>query len=193
MRKTIVFVVLGIPVLIAVILKFFGESQFEIPIFYMDGISNSECGLEQMDQYYLTSIDTQEGNLFSFEGNITIVYFQSQLNNYAKTIDLELSRMMLTKAMGNGLKICVISDSDYQEVAGSETEQTVLEYNSNALIQIANCKLLLPKSEIGNDISYETITLIDDSGRIRGYFDGKDEEEFDRLSAEIDILSIEDK
>ena len=192
MRKTIVFIVLGIPVLIAVILKFFGESQYEIPIYYEDGVVNLECGIQTTDQYYLQSLHDGDNDILSFREATTILFIQSELNNPSVQIDQQIARMMSTKTSSNELRICVLTND--QSMLNISSDYLVLEYDIESLRQVVNCELLVSSSEIAEEeIGYNTVILIDDSGRIRGYYDGTEEEEFDRLSAEVDILLTEKK
>ena len=190
MKKTIVFVVLGIPVLIALILKFFGQNQFEIPVYYQQGLTSDECDIHTKDQYFIQEFVTVDGGRILPRGGICILYFHSWLNENLTQEIRELGRIISTKTMPEGSKVFALTSEEIitEMVSGS----TLLQFDEAHLEDIARCNLLLAQSDtIKGQIDYSSIVLIDSTGRIRGYFLGSDEEEYDRLSAEVDILYLE--
>jgi protein SCO1/2 len=191
MRKAIVFVVLGIPVLIAIILKFFGQNQFEIPVYYQDGITSEECGIQSSDQYVIQEFETINGDQHHLRGGISIIYFHSELNENSARMTRELERIFSAKSKSKLLKVYALTDEETvsEMISGS----TLLRFDREQLGSIAICNLLLPQSDsAGENIDYSIIVLVDSTGRIRGYYNGTEEEEYDRLSAEVDILFLED-
>lgn len=188
------FVVLGIPVLIAIILRLFGENTFVIPIYYEEGISNEECGIQSNGQYYVKNIQTIDDHSHSLKGDISLVYFHVEENRFALQMQKDFDRIFSTKLKSGLLNIYTITNSDFgadsiQDIPDFSFLQMEIEQREN----LARCNLFIPGNEITQEeIQYSTAILIDSSGRIRGYYNGSEEKEIDRLSAEVDILLLED-
>jgi protein SCO1/2 len=194
MRKAIVFVVLGIPVLIAIILKLFGQNQFEIPVYYEEGVSSEECDTELKGQYYVGDFQTIDGRNHSLKGEISIVYFHSAQNEHVVQMTRDFERAFSTKSGSSSFKVYAFTDIDnvFENIPDLPITKT-LHFDSDQLDSIARCSLFLSQSDIDKGgLYFSTIILMDRSGRIRGYYDGSEEEEYDRLSAEVDILQLED-
>jgi len=195
MKKAIVFVVLGIPVLIAVILKLFGDNQFVIPIYFEEGVSNKECDIQSKDQYYVGDFQTIDGRNQTLKGETSVVYFHSGLNKSLVQMSMDFERVFSTKSEEASFKVYAFTDIDsYSENVPDLPYVTILQFNMDQLDKIASCSLFLSQSDFADgELLFSTIVLMDSSGRIRGYYNGAEEEEFDRLSAEVDILQLENE
>lgn len=182
MKKPILFVVFAIPIIIALVLNIFGENTFSVPIYYETGVNSAKCGVNIRDQY---RIKVLAGS--SVLGRTSIVFFNSELNDHFSTMKVELMRILSTKVKNSHLQVLVISDENIS--AGNEGDFTTILVGRDSLQTIANCDLLISEQPIED--AYSVFVLIDREGRIRGYFEGEEMEQFDRISAEMDILELE--
>ena len=182
MKKTILIVVFAIPVIIALILNIFGENTFSVQVYYETGVNSPECGVSTTEQYRIKDLAGT-----SLEGKTSIIFFKSELNNNFSSIRVELVRILSTKVKSSHLQVLVIGDESNSD--RNEDDFTSVFVGRDSLQAIANCDLLISEQPI-EDV-YSVLVLIDREGRIRGYFEGKDMEQFDRISAEMDIVELE--
>lgn len=189
MRKSLVFVVLGIPVVIAVILKFFGDNQYDIPVYYAQGVSSVECNIDIENQYLVEELQTVDGNSISWRDRINICCFKTDSNDQSIQIIQELARVFSTNRDPELLRIYTLGEKI--EPGNHRDVVQYIELEQNTLDQTAKCGFLVSENQKENLFPlYNTIVLIDELGRIRGYYDGSEPEEYDRLSAEVDILKL---
>ena len=189
MRKSLLFIVLGIPVLIAVILKFFGENQYQIPIYYSHGVESQECNINIDSQYYVNGFIPKNSGQMTWKDKISICFFYSDSNKYSYRNIHELERVFSTNREPELLFFFALGD---MELADDFSDIDYVKYTREDLNRIARCRLLITENEDFKGQSvYESIVLIDYEGRIRGYYDTSEIEEYDRLSAEVDILKRE--
>jgi len=186
-KGTLLFTALILPVLIFVFLKMFGENQFDIPIFNHTEISD-KVNCDEIRLPHLVK---------KIEGALEPMIPMSTANIYhvmADGIDRdELRGLMVAKDRLTGSNVVLHSiavldslnnieelRSTYQ-IGGIWELHEMLEGQLKANI---DCQLMIT----GN----ESLVLVDDEGQIRGYYDGKDDEEIDRLILESKILLYDD-
>ncbi len=182
MKKFILFLVFAIPVIITLTLRFFGENTFSIPIYYESGLTSLGCGISTTEQYRINNLAQ-----ISLIDRTSIVFITSQLNNHVASIRVELNRVLSTKVKNNRVQVLAIGDLEASERIEDDFTNVVIEQDE--LVNFVSCDLLI--SEQPFDDIYSILVLIDREGRIRGYFEGGEQEDFDRLSAELDILELE--
>ena len=190
MRKTLLLIVLGIPVMIAVLLKFFGENKYDIPVYFSQGISDIDRNLETTDQYVVPDFIMIDNKPVSWQDKISIIFFLCDSNQYSSRSVHELERVFSTNRDSERIKIYALNNQgDLLEIPDSIQ---FIKFKSDDLYTIATCSLLINESESyeGNSV-FETIVMIDNKGRIRGYYDSSDIAEYDRITAEADILKSE--
>ena len=187
MRKSLVFVVLGIPVLIAVVLKFFGQNQYEIPIYFKEGICNEQCNLQTTEQYTIPDLRTNDEVVWQ-SGDVSTLFFFAE-GGGELDVNTELLRVVLTNPDTKRLNIYKLTD----EVVINEVEGIdVLQFSGKELEELSECVFFVSQYVEGASQSpFIYLILADKEGRIRGYYDSSNPEEYDRLSAEIDILELE--
>lgn len=165
---------LVIPSLVYIFLRGFGDNKFEIPVFYQEGISIDGCNttksihLVQFENYSL-----QGAQLFYFPQWVNDDEFYRQCNR----IRTKQPKVVFT----------AIADSTNYTVVGN-----ILMVSDEAhLYEIANCSLVLGQEVAISKPVYNQLVLVDAQKRIRGYFNGNELEDMDRLDVELDILKRE--
>jgi hypothetical protein len=167
-KNTILILLLVIPGLFFLFLKFFGTNTFIVPIYYEDGVSSTYCDLK-IDTTYLLP-----------DKEVTIYYAHTKNNMYLDRILYVLPRVQFNE------DIRIVGLENLNEDPLSHVDQVDYEgLLPNMLVDYLSCRLLV--YEQSSDI-YNFIVLVDEKGRIRGYFDGSDEKELDRLLAELKVL-----
>lgn len=209
-KTGLLLIILVIPVFIYLFLQSFGSNSYAIPIFYEEGVVSSLPNCEFTDgQHYipdfkLTSQDEAHITEEVLENNITVVdFFFTSCPDICPVMSSELSRVQevfKNKKLVNILSFTVdpIYDNPsvlkrYAEEFDADTAQwKFLTGEKEIIYSLARCGFLLPVEDGDGSkedfIHSEKIILVDQQKRIRGYYDGTDREDIDRLITEINIL-----
>jgi len=185
-KGLLLFTALILPVLVFVFLKIFGRNQFDIPVFNHTEIS-TEVNCEGV------SIPHLVGELEIME----VVISTSKVANIyhvfdAATIDLGMKGLMKVKDRLENRYATIhsigLSDSTNSIETLSNKYQIdglwkIYNAEEQSLRDFVNCELMISGDE--------SLVLVDNIGRIRGYYNGSDEEETDRLILEAKILIYE--
>lgn len=203
--------VLMVPVLIIVFLKSFGTNHYDLPILYEDGVENpfQECDVVESGQHYIPEFELITQNEESkgkneMEGKITIVdFFFTSCPSICPVMSTEMERVDDAFRNEEDVQIYSISiDPEY------DTPEVLAEYakrhNANPekwyfltgekskIYDLARCGFILPTLDGYGDpeefIHSDKFVLVDDQGRIRGYYSGTNRDEVDRLILETKIL-----
>ncbi len=168
-------VALVVPSLIYVFLRGFGDNKFEIPVFYQEGIPFSGCKVVSSKQHLVQFEDYKLHftQLFYFPMWVNDAEFYQQCNRIAE----KYSNVVFT----------AIADSSNYNILGN----VLLVSNEAHLYEIANCDLVLGQETAITEPIYNKLVLVDKHKQIRGYFNGNEMEDMDRLNIELDILSKE--
>lgn len=193
MRKKIVFLFLliGLPVLIFLFLKFFGRNEFTIPVYYEQGLGDSlstPCLDKTMEQYRVN-------NPLIEEGKISVVHFERMDGPVLKTRLEELERMQdvffndediqLTTFL-NGASIEAKDITDYnRRIQFMDQFWTITELDSVQWATLKYCGVAM--SNLDN-----RVVIVDRQRRIRGYYNILERKETDRLILELRILKTEE-
>lgn len=214
-KTGILLLILAIPVLIYLFLQGFGSNHFNIPIYYEEGVQSSmtDCGFTE-GQHYIPNfaLINQNNDAVTdkaLKGNITVVdFFFTSCPDICPIMSSELSRVANAFQNEDRLKIMSFSvDPSYDtpEVLKEYAE----DYNSDvskwqfvtgdkkAIYALARCGFILPVQDgdggLGDFIHSEKLVLVDQDKRIRGYYDGTDRADVDRLVTEVGILLANSK
>lgn len=166
-------VALVVPSLIYLFLRGFGENQFSIPIFYENGISIAPCNTNNDESHFVLFED------YKLE-NAQLFYLPKWVNDnnfYSQSNRIKIKHPLVT--------FTAISDSSFNNSLGS----LLLVADEEQLFSIANCALVLGQDSAISKPIYNKLILVDRQKRIRGYYQGNDLEDMDRLDMELDILS----
>ena len=205
--------ILATPVLIYLFLQSFGSNSYAIPVYYEEGVVSSlqNCSFSE-GQHHIPDFElvTQDGGDISnkiLENNITVVdFFFTSCPDICPIMTSELSRVQEVFKDNETVNMLSFTvdpayDSpqvlkDYAEEFGIDTLQwKFITGDKEEIYSLARCGFLLPvvdgdgsKSDF---IHSEKVILVDGNKRIRGYYDGTDRNEVDRLITEINILLTE--
>ena len=203
--------ILLIPVLIFLFLKGFGKNEYDLPIFFQKGVDNpfKECPVTDSTQHYIPefTFTNQEGKPIGraqMEGKITIVdFFFTSCPSVCPVMSKEMARVNDMFREEPQVQLMSISiDPEY------DTPQILKEYADEhqaipgkwhflsgpklETFQLARCGFVLPALD-GNGVPDDFVhsdkfILIDEQGRIRGYYSGTTREQVDLLMLETKIL-----
>lgn len=203
--------ILLVPILIFLFLKGFGSNTYDIPIFYEKGVDNPfmECPIGDTTQHYIPefTFTNQEGEKVGrseMEGKLTIVdFFFTSCPSICPKMSAEMERVNDMFRDEEQIRIMSISiDPTY------DTPEILKEYadkhNAKAgkwdfltggvqeTYNLAKCGFIIPTEDglgIPDDFVHsDKFMLIDELGRIRGYYSGTSREDVDLLMLEAKVL-----
>ena len=204
LRPILLFVLLGLPVVIYLFLRIFGENRYaEIPVFHEAGSKSprTECNWsKETHRVPEFELSTSSGELFSqkhLETKISIVSFVMEDSTHLHAhLYNELIRIKDALST-HQLQLLLISQTGAQLTTNRnrlETIPWILTSGDSALVtELARCGFILPFEDRDNQesLAFNTLVLVDQERRIRGYYPVADMEEVDRLILEIKVLLYE--
>ena len=203
--------ILLIPVLIIVFLKTMTTNSYDIPIYYETGVDNPlmECDFVENEQHRIPSFDftnqyNEKWGSEDMKGKVTVVdFFFTSCPSICPVMSTEMERVNDVFRDVDDVQIYSISiDPEY------DTPEVLMEYatlhqatkdkwhfltgDKDVTYDLARCGFILPAMD-GGDVPDDFVhsdkfVLVDEEGRIRGYYSGTNREELDRLILEIKIL-----
>lgn len=203
--------ILLIPVLIIMFLRGFGNNEYDLPIFYQNGVENPfrECIFEDSTQHYIpefTFVNQNGENVGrkDMEGKITIVdFFFTSCPSICPVMSKEMERVNDMFREEPRVQIMSISiDPEYdtpeilQEYAqkhnATSDKWQFLSGPVDETYQLARCGFILPALDgmgVPDDFVHsDKFVLVDEQGRIRGYYSGTNREDVDLLMLETKVL-----
>ncbi|MGY6744737.1 MAG: SCO family protein [Cecembia sp.] len=203
--------ILMIPVLIIVFLKTFGTNHYDIPILFEDGVENpfGECDVNETGQHFIPDFEliSQQGlplGRKDMEGKITIVdFFFTSCPSICPVMSTEMERVDDAFRNREDVQIFSISiDPEY------DTPEVLSDYavrhnatpgkwhfltgDKEAIYNLARCGFILPTidgyGEPDDFVHSDKFVLVDEYGRIRGYYSGTNRDDVDLLILETKIL-----
>ena len=181
-----------LPVVIFLFLKSFGSNQFNVPIYYELGVTDSlpdECGRNKEIPY---RVFTKPASAVLLK----VYHFEKQPTNELGFRLEELERVQDVFQENNGVKI--FSFLNHPSITIKAIEKFADRVNVNKAFWsvrpvdsltydvFKNCELVMNDED-------SRVVLVDTEERIRGYYDISDREETDRLILELKILLSQDK
>ncbi|UJP66856.1 SCO family protein [Mongoliitalea daihaiensis] len=210
LQGLVLLCILLIPVMIIVFLKTFGNNQFDIPVLYQYGVEDAfqECNYPDSIQHVIpdftfTSNKGLQVGRFEMEGKITIVdFFFTSCPSICPVMSSEMERVDDAFKDNPNVQIYSISidpDFDTKEVLESYAQKHMaspkwhfLSGDKEETYRLARCGFVLPTFDgygVPDDFVHsDKFVLVDEFGRIRGYYSGTTREEVDRLIVETKIL-----
>jgi protein SCO1 len=215
LKTGLLLFMLVIPVFVYVFLRVFGDNKYRLPVFHPVGLDTASVSSGRPDTIYHTipsfSYPTPDGAPISREnlaGKVHVANFCSlaERADICSRIHAQLRR--INELFANKPQVLIVSYTDDSRLTESlpadirnqpETpapQQYYLLASADELSQLAQQGYRLPAgrtetSETGAENTGETLVLVDGLGRIRGYYDGMNHEDVDRLILEITILLTE--
>jgi len=203
--------VLMIPVLIILFLRGFSTNQYDIPILYQNGVEDpfGQCDFKDSTQHYIpnfTFTDHLGRRVGKDEmmGKITVVdFFFTSCPSICPVMSSEMERVQDVFRNENNVQIYSISiDPEY------DSKEVLLDYANehsakkdkwfflngpiDETYDLARCGFILPTISGGavpeDFVHSDKFVLVDELGRIRGYYSGSKREGVDQLILETKIL-----
>ncbi|MDN3687186.1 SCO family protein [Cyclobacterium jeungdonense] len=204
--------VLMIPVLIILFLRGFSSNEYTIPILYEQGVEDpyQQCdyggntGQHYIPEFELTDHLNRGIQREDMRGKITIVdFFFTSCPSICPVMSSEMERVQDAFRKEDKVQIFSISIdptydtaevlADYAERHRAEKDKWFfLTGNKEQIYDLARCGFVLPtidgQSVPDDFIHSDKFVLVDELGRIRGYYSGTERESVDRLVLETKIL-----
>lgn len=196
-QKTgVLALMLALPVLLWLFLKFFGQNQFDIPLYYPNGLDsltncNNTTAPHQVSQLSLENLQGASIDERALSGQASIIYFLP--DNCTDTCLLvleELAKLQKVFEAQSSVQILTIGSTDDPAALQSLSQRYRAQpeewrFLIGATPVIKRCQFALPFPKMSTN---QTLVLVDSSRRIRGYYAGTEPDEVDRLTVEIKIL-----
>lgn len=162
MKKIILFVALFVPILVFIFLKLFGKNEFDVPVYWTEGVDRNIPGCHPA----AWRDPAQPGTL-----STPYVLPDSALNAWGWS----KGKATLIVVNDQGIKNNMARIADLFEAGDYETLTIPV-----ASYDIATCMLLAGDSS--------RVVMIDEKRQIRGYYTPTTGKERDRLAVELRIL-----
>lgn len=204
MQKTrkigLLIILLAIPIFFILFFELFSTSHYAVPVFYENGIDSlTACKSSQAAHRVkpLLTSDVADPQLqppsHQFIDAVQIVYvLPTDCEDACVNILEELARVQGVLENQAPPQIILIASPDSpsltvvsEKYQPSQLNWLLLEGTERQYPSFLQCELVLPRTDIP---LYETFVLVDRLGQIRGYYQGTDPAEVDRLIAEIRVL-----
>lgn len=191
-KQLILIILLAIPVAIYLFLQAFGENEFNIPVYYENGLVEPQGGCLQQnsDQLYLASSLADMGYVSDQnETNHVVIYDPGSYGSGDQMIRNNLEAFFARYGQEDNLiYVAFTYDSLTQSRASTIFRHVAIP--TEAVIKYGRCILQVPLTfdSINHRILNGKLVLVDQQRRIRGYYDPEELLEIDRLNTELDIL-----
>lgn len=165
-KVTYLFLALALPGLIFVFLKFFGKNEFNIPIYFENGIvEDSVCSVSSKVKYAV-----QDSIIARGKGATVVIIYPFVGDDLS-----EINRVQ-SKYNARGVNWLILSGIQNLPKSGISTQ--FLDYTLFGNVVTCHLRIQEPWS----------VVLLDSENAIRGFYDGRSREEIDRLDGELKIL-----
>lgn len=203
--------ILLIPVLIFMFLRGFGKNEYDLPVFFEKGVDNPflECPIGDTTQHFIPdfTFTNQEGKSIGrkeMEGKVTIVdFFFTSCPSICPVMSREMERvndMFRDEPKVQIMSISIDPEYDTPQILKTYADEHnaipdkwhFLSGPKDITYQLARCGFVLPTLD-GNGVPDDFVhsdkfILIDELGRIRGYYSGTNREDVDLLMLETKVL-----
>ena len=207
MKKSKIFILLftlSFPVITYLFLRFFGQNEFALPVFFEneEKIRCDEVYIER-NLPFVFQLNSQDSLMIQdvYKTDFKVIHFPDVQDSEVQRLKNELNRVLNT--FGE-LSIEVLT---FYSVSASNTRKTIdtpfLSANNSRTFlygeadknTLVNCLYAFPTPDWGGTHPSEetiavdhTVVLLDKDNKIRGYYDGYETKEVDRLILEIRVL-----
>lgn len=211
LQLMVLLCILMIPILIILFLKGFSTNTYSIPILYENGVEDpyDECqyastGQHVIPEFNFVDQDSLPRGKEGMEGKITIVdFFFTSCPSICPVMSTEMERVQDAFRDEPLVQIYSISiDPDYDspevlsqyaELHGARKDKWFfLTGPREQTYELARCGFVLPTIDGGKSpddfIHSDKFVLVDEIGRIRGYYSGTNREGVDELILETKVL-----
>lgn len=205
-KAGLLIITLVIPALIFTFLRFFATNHYSIPFYHpltdtdgrirMNGKDTMFYSVQKLNAVTIAGNDLPQ---HPFKGKLTVInYLPDSCQDSCQIIQSNLERIQSLVKEIKGLNMITISDTTTNELKVSprytgKSGWTMAKVNPEDLSMVLDETLKfqtkVPKAKTNSLES--KLMLIDKDEHIRGYYNGYDPEEINRLMAEIKILNFE--
>lgn len=203
--------ILMIPILIILFLKNFSSNVYTIPVLYENGVEDpyKECDLPTAQQHVIPEFQfyAQDSSIIGtqeMKGKLTIVdFFFTSCPSICPVMSAEMERVQDAFREEDRVQIFSISLdpdfdtpavlSEYADFHGAKSNKWFfLNGPREQTYELARCGFILPALDGGKNpddfVHSDKFVLVDEEGRIRGYYSGTNREGVDELILETKIL-----
>lgn len=211
LKMMVLLCIIMIPILIILFLRGFSSNTYSIPLLYENGVEDpyDDCNYNSEGQHYIPEFrfydqDSTLRGREEMEGKITIVdFFFTSCPSICPVMSTEMERVQDAFRDEDLVQIYSISiDPDYDtppvlteyaERHGARKDKWhFLSGPKKETHELARCGFVLPIVDGGSVpddfIHSDKFVLIDEQGRIRGYYSGTNREGVDQLILETKVL-----
>ncbi len=199
-KAGLLIVTLVIPALIFTFLQFFADNHYDLPYYHPLVAPNGSVVDERGDTVYqqfskltLKQDSTRDTISEKLIGQVTVVsYLPAECRDTCKLVLSQLERIEGLQKEIPELTILTLAEKGAEKSADDGWKVLYADRESiERCLKELRFQTVIPKSKTSG--SKSRLVLLDKKGFIRGYYDGSDATEIDRLMAEIKILDYEEK
>jgi len=199
-KAGLLIVTLVIPALIFVLLRLFATNHYDLPYFNPEEGTDGKPVLANGDTVFLKRSALQlASGTYGIANDISVISFlPNECGDSCKLVLSNLKRIYDMRSETNNLTIktltedSIITAEAYPQELGKEGWKTLKATFAEAT-EILNPKSLALQQTAELSSIESRLMLIDSKGYTRGFYNGTDPEEIDRLMAELKILNYEKK
>lgn len=207
MKKSKILILLftlTFPVILYLFLRSYGQNKFALPIFF-ENEEKAYCSDSTLTASSIQVFNLSQQDSFSLEdiykADYKVIHFPNSQDSEIQTLKNELNRVLNTF---DDLSINLLS---FEPISSEEENNTKIDsflaaersntyfYSEADKDKLINCIYVFPTEQWdGKHPAEETIAidhtlvLLDEENKIRGYYDGYETKEVDRLILEIRVL-----
>lgn len=199
-KAGLLIVTLVIPALIFVLLRLFATNHYDLPYFNPEVGTDGKPVIANGDTVFLKRSALQlASGAYGIANDISVISFlPNECGDSCKLVLSNLKRIYDMRSETNNLTIktltedSIITAEAYPQELGKEGWKTLKATFAEAT-EILNPKSLALQQTAELSSIESRLMLIDSKGYTRGFYNGTDPEEIDRLMAELKILNYEKK
>jgi protein SCO1/2 len=195
-------ITLLVPIAIYLFLRFFGHNQFDIPIYYSEGIpaDSAVCVQSNLSHFVDLSRVSNDPNANEnlLSGKLSVIALLPEIEKDLEERTHKLSRIASALDDKEIFQIVMIEqnaiDNNRQGKENLMIESGIfktIQSDIEKMKKFAICQLVILNFNDENMNGNDRIVLIDDLRRIRGYYRIDDFDDMDRLILEVKILTNE--
>ena len=206
----LLFILLALPACIYIFLRVYGENHYNLPVYYPVGVdSKGDSIYKTIPDFEFLNQQGEKVTRRNFEGKIYVTdFFFTTCKTICPKMSSNLNKVYLTfKDSPDVLFLSHTVDpetdsvqvlNDYAAMFKADSKKWIfVTGEKKKLYDIARngYRITAMEGDGGPDdfIHSEKFVLVDKQGRIRGYYDGTDPKQVDKLITEIKVLKSEYK
>lgn len=200
-KVLILLITLTLPVILYLFLRSYGQNEFALPVFFEKEekvYCNSSSIMSESIQVFSLNLEDSFKLENVYKAEFKVVHFPNVKDPEIQTLKNEMNRILNTfeELSINLLSFKSIAVQDVAEVSflAADRSNTYL-YSDSDKDRFVNCVYVFPtenwdgKHPAEETIAIDhTLVLLDKENKIRGYYDGYETKEVDRLILEIRVL-----